>query len=317
MGTHGRGVIIIDDISPLRELNQTVLAKDLHFFETKPFTMVEESGFSGSFGAETQFVGANKSTAARIVYYLKKRHTFGKMTMEVQDMQGNKITSLDAGKSKGINVVNWNFNTSNPKMAQAKTLSFGGFTSPRVPAGKYKIVLKKGKDTYEHVIEAKYDESSITTLEERKAQEALTQTLFNMVEDLAYMVYEVNEIQDKAKEIVKSNPKGKKAAENLDNALEELRKDLVITTGDNYVASAEPELREKMGELYSNVASSYDRVSGAHKQNFELISEEFSQAQTHYKEIMNKEGKKFMSFLEKNDIAKPEIQSKEDFLKKD
>ena len=317
MGTHGRGVIIIDDISPLRELDQSILAKDVHFFNTKPFTMFEESGFSGNFGSETQFVGANKSTAARIVYYLKKRHTFGKMSMEVQDMQGNKITSLDPGKSKGINVVNWNFNTTNPKMAQAKTLSFGGFTSPRVPAGSYKIVMTKGKDTYETIIEAKYDESSITTLADRKEQEALTQTLFSMVEDLAFMVYEINQIQDKAKDVMKNYPKGKKDAEKLDNALEELRKDLVITTGDNYVASAEPELREKMGELYSNVASSYERGSGAHKLNYELISDEFSKAQDRYQAIKNKEGKKFMSFLEKNDIAKPEIQSKEEFLKKD
>ena len=317
MGTHGRGVIIIDDISPLRELNQEILTKDVHFFKTEPFTMVEESGFSGSFGAETQFVGANKSTSARIVYYLKKRHTFGKMSMEVQDMEGNKVTSLDAGKSKGINVVNWNFNTSNPKMAQAKTLSFGGFTSPRVPAGKYKIVLTKGKDTYETVIEAKYDESSITTIAERKEQEALTQTLFDMVEDLAYMVYEINEHQNTAKDVIENHPKGKKAAEKYFNSLEALRKDLVITSGDNYVASAEPELREKMGELYSNVATSYDRVSGAHKLNFELISEEFSKAKMRYEEIKNKEGKKLMSFLEKNDIAKPEVQSKEEFLKKD
>ena len=31
MGTHGRGVIIIDDISPLRELNQEVLSKESTF----------------------------------------------------------------------------------------------------------------------------------------------------------------------------------------------------------------------------------------------------------------------------------------------
>ena len=31
MGTHGRGVIIIDDISPLRELNADVLTKKVHF----------------------------------------------------------------------------------------------------------------------------------------------------------------------------------------------------------------------------------------------------------------------------------------------
>jgi photosystem II stability/assembly factor-like uncharacterized protein len=317
MGTHGRGVIIIDDISPLRELNQNVLAKDVHFFETKPFTMVEDSGFSGNFGSETQFVGGNKNTAARIVYYLKKRHTFGKMTMEVQDMQGNKVLSLSPGKSKGINVVNWNYNTYSPIMAQAKTLSFGGFTPPRVPAGQYKIVLKKGKNTYEHLVDLKYDEKSLTTLAERKDQEKLTGTLFNMVEDLAYTVYELNGIQEKAQEVIDKNPKGKKQAQKLYDALEALKKDLVITTGDNYVASAEPELREKMGDLYANVASSYDRVSGAQKLNFELISEDWNKAKARYQAIMDKEGKKFMSFLEKNEIAAPKLKSKEEFLKKD
>ncbi len=317
MGTHGRGVIIIDDISPLRELNQEVLAKDVHFFKTVPFTMVEESGFAGSFGAETQFVGRNKSTSARIIYYLKKRHTFGKMKMEVQDMDGNKISTLTPGKSKGINVVNWNFVSTAPKMAEGKTLAFGGFTPMRVPAGNYKIVLTKGKKTYEHIINLKYDNSALTTLEERKEQEALTKTLFDMVEDLAYMVYEIGETQAKAKAVIQDHPKGKKSAQKLWDALEGLREDLVITTGDNYVASAEPELRERMGDLYSSVAGSYDRVSDARKRNFELISEEFSKEKDRYAAIMAKEGKKFMNFLEKNDIDKPAVKPKEEFLKKD
>jgi len=316
LGTHGRGVIIIDDISPLREINQEVLAQDLYFFNSKPYTMTEESGFAGSFGAETQFVGQNKSDAARIVYYLKKRHTFGKMTMEIQDMDGNKIASLNPGKSKGINVVNWHFNTFNPKMAAAKTIAFGGFISPRVPAGNYKIVINKGKESYEQIIETRYDENSITTLADRKEQEALTTTLFNMVEDLAYIVYELGETQTLTQSIMDTNANGKKQAKKLFNALETLRKDLVVTSGDNYVASAEPELREKMGDLYSNVASANDRVSGAHKQNFELISEDFNQALKRYESIMQKEGKKFYSILEKNNIALPIIQSKEEFLKK-
>ncbi len=316
MGTHGRGVIIIDDISPLRELTPEVMSKEVHFFETKPFTMTEASDFSGSFGAETQFVGENKNTNARIVYYLKKRHTFGKMEMEIQDMNGNRITTIAPGKSKGLNVVSWNFTGTNPKVAQAKTLTYGGFASPRVPAGNYKVVLTKGNETYTHEIEVKYDDKSITTLEQRKEQEALTKKLYNMVEDLAYMVYEITETQAKASEVIANNPKGKKDAQKLFDALENLRKDLVITTGDNYVASADPELREKMADLYSNVATNFNKVSGASQANFELIAEDFSKEKKRYDEIMAKEGKKFNSFLEKNNIPKTELQSKEDFLKK-
>ncbi|GER59290.1 hypothetical protein ULMA_13980 [Patiriisocius marinus] len=317
MGTHGRGVIIIDDISPLRELNQQVLAEDVHFFDSKPFVMVEDSGFAGSFGAETQFVGQNKSTAGRIVYYLKKRHTFGKMTLEVQDMDGNVMTKLDAGKSKGINVVNWAFNTRNPVMAAAKTFNNGGFTSPRVPEGQYKVVLKKGKNSYEKVIETKYDASSITTVKERKEQEALTQELFNMVEDLAYMVYEIGEMQTKAKEVIDANGAGKAEAQNLWDTLEALRTDLVITTGDNYVAAADPELRERMGDVYSKVATNYDRVSGSVRKNYELIQEDFSKEKVRYEKIKDKEGKKFMKVLEKNNLGAIEMKTKAEFLTKD
>jgi photosystem II stability/assembly factor-like uncharacterized protein len=317
MGTHGRGVIIIDDISPLRELSQEVLAKKVHFFKTEPFTMVEESGFSGSFGAETQFVGPNKSSAARIIYYLQKRHTFGKMTMEIQDMQGNKISKLSPGKSKGINVVNWNFNTSSPKMAAAKIFTNGGFTSPRVAEGTYKIVLTKGKETYEHIIETSYDSSSLSSVSDRKKQESLTKELYDMVEDLAYMVYEIGNYQTSAKKIIDANGKGTKEAQKYWDTLEALRTDLVITTGDRYVGAAEPELRERMGDLYSNVATSYDRVSGALIQNYELIKGEFATEKSRYQKIQGKEGKKFMKVLEKLEIKTPEMKSKEDFLSKD
>jgi len=316
MGTHGRGVIIIDDISPLRELSQKVLAEDVHFFNTKPFVMNENSGFSGSFGSETQFVGQSKSTSARILYYLKKRHTFGKMRMEVQDMEGNKITSLSPSKSKGINVISWDFTTNTPKMAEGKTLTFGGFTSPRVPAGKYKIVMTKGKKTYEHTIEVIYDKKSPTTLAERKEQEALTQTLFNMVEDLAYMVYEINGTMDTAKEVIKDYPKGKKTAQKTYDALNTLLKTLVVTTGDNYVATADPEIREKLGDLYSGVASNYGKVSPSRIDNFELISEELNDAKTKYQAIKNKEVKKLYTFLEKNEIPLPALKNKEEYLKK-
>ena len=233
--------------------------------------------------------------------------------MEIQDMEGNKLATLSPGKSKGINVVDWSFNTTNPKMAEAKTLSFGGFTSPRVSAGKYKVVLNKGKETYEHIIETKYDDTAMTTLADRKKQEALTKEMFDMVEDLAYMVYEIGEMQDKAQDVIKNNPKGKKVAQSLYDALEDLRTDLVVTTGDNYVASAEPELRERMADLYSNIATSYDRVSGAQLQNYELIKEEFEKEKVRYAEIKNKEGKKFMKFLEKNEMDLT-MKTKEDFL---
>ena len=57
-----------------------------------------------------------------------------------------------------------------------------------------------------------------------------------------------------------------------------LKKNLVITTGDNYVGAAKKQLREKMADLYSKVASSYDVPSSNELDNLELIENEMASA---------------------------------------
>ena len=277
MGTHGRGVIIIDDISPLREINEENLSNKLYFFDRDKFEIQEFGGFSDSFGRETQFFGANPSLSCEIQYLLPKRHTFGKMSMEIQDMDGNKITTLNPGKSKGINTVNWSYNMRTPKIAKAKTLSFGGFTSPTVPAGDYKVVIKKGRDTFEKVINVAYKNNAGLSDDDRKFQFETVMKLFNMTEELAYMVYVIDEL------ISNEN-----TDDQISSKLNELKKSLVITTGDNYVGAAKKQLREKMADLYSKVASSYDKPSANELDNLALIEEEMKSANKRYSKIIKK-----------------------------
>ena len=292
MGTHGRGVIIIDDISPLREINENSLSEKLYFFQKDKFEIQEFGGFSDSFGRETQFFGSNPSLSCQIQYILPRRHTFGKMTMEIQDMEGNKITTLNPGKSKGINTVDWNYNMRVPKIAKAKTLSFGGFTSPTVPAGKYKVVIKKGRDTFEKIIEVSYKNNAGLTDEDRKFQFETVMKLFNMTEELAYMVYVMDQVisDDSSDEKLKAK-------------FEELKKELVITTGDNYVGAAKKQLREKMADLYSKVASSYDRPSSNELDNLMLIEKEMKSGKNKYEKL-----------LKKVDLSYLSLKSYEDFI---
>ena len=277
MGTHGRGVIIIDDISPLREINETNLSNKLYFFERDEFEIQEFGGFADNFGRETQFIGANSSLSCQIQYLLPRRHTFGKMTMEIQDMDGNKLTTLNPGKTKGINTVEWNYNMRTPKIAKGKTLSFGGFTSPTVPAGKYKVVIKKGRDTFEKTIDVTYKNNAGLNEDDRKFQHETVMKLFNMTEELAYMVYVIDEL------ILNENTN-----ESTRSELNELKKSLVITTGDNYVGAAKKQLREKMSDLYSKVASSYDKPSANELENLALIENEMKSANKRYSKILKK-----------------------------
>ncbi len=313
MGTHGRGVIIIDDISPLREITQEVLLKDVHFFTSNPTTILEESGFGGG-STERQFVGPNRSRNAKIIYYLKKRHIFGKMAMEVQDMNGNKLIDLGPGKSKGINVVTWNYQIKQPKMAKGKTFTFGGFTSPRVPAGKYKVVFTKGKETYETEIELQADPNSALTAAERQELHETTMKLYNMSQELAYLVYEIDETIAKAEEVAASGKSGGKVTAPIISELNALKETLVITTGDNYVGSADPQLREKLADLYSKVAAGFAKPSPSEMENLKLLESQYNKAKLDFSSIKSKRVGKMTQFLEKNQLPPVALKSFEEFI---
>lgn len=314
IATHGRGIIIIDDISPLRQLTEEILNKDFHFFKTRPTVINESNGFGGA-STETQFVGANASTAARILYYQKRRHTLGKMTLEIQDANGNKIIELNPGKAKGINIVEWYYSTKPPKMAAAKTFAFGGFTPMRVPAGIYKVVIQKGKETYTNDLVIEYDKKSDIPLADRQFQQATARKLYNMAEELAYVVYELDETLKAADALKTKNPSTAKTVTPFINELTKLKETLVVTKGDNYVGSAEPQLREKMAELYSKVAQNFHKPNTAELDNLEAIENRFMAAKAEFKKIKDKHLARVTGLMKKNGMEPLNLKPFEAFIK--
>ena len=313
MATHGRGIIILDDISPLRQVNQDILKKEVHFFDTKPFVIEEQSSFGGT-ASELEFVGPNPNTSAQLVYYLKKRNTFGKMDLEIQDMKGNKIVTLAPGNQKGINIVTWGFNTKNPKLATAKTLSYGGFTAPRVPAGTYKAVLTKGKETYVKEFQVVNDPKSVISEAERNKQAETTKMLFDKNEELAYMVYELDEMISLNKKIMEKDPKSAKTNGKIDSELNSLKNTMVVTTGDMYVGAAEPQLREKLSTIYATVASQFDAPSPSQISNIENVMDKFNTAASGFKDLKGKYKSKLMEQAAKLQIPFS-LKSFEEYLK--
>ena len=315
MGTHGRGVIIMDDVSPLRQITEEIMTEKLHFMKVGSFEMSEKSSFGGTSTA-TQFVGSNPSTNARIVYFLPKRHTFGKMSMWVEDQEGNFISKLTPGKKKGINIVDWGFRSNVPVVAKGKSFTMGGFTAPRVPAGEYNVMILKGKDTFETKIQVEYPKNSVFTLSERDLQFKTTKKMYNMVEELAHMVYQINLYIDHAIKASEANPKLKKKADKLIAELTALKEGLVITRGDNYVGTVEPELREKMADAYGAVAGYYGAPSETQLQNITLIENEMIEARKSFESIKNGSMKKYVQLLMLNEMQIPTIKSYENFVKK-
>ena len=317
IATHGRGIIILDDITPLQALNTEIITKTLHFFDSKPFTMSEKSSFGGT-SSEVQFVGDNPKTDAQIKYLLPKRHTFGKMTMEILDADGKLITTLQAGKQKGINTVEWGFNNQSPKVAKGKTIAGAAMFAPRVKAGKYKVRITKGNDVFEKEIEVQYDPKSPFTLDERIAQQKVTQQLFDFTQNLAYLVFQIDSWDATIDQFNAKNSAPHKSVQTLNKELDELRDKLVVTKGDNYVGAGEPKLREKLGDIYSSIGSYFGAPSSTQLENIQMLKSQFDEATKQFEKIKIGSLKNFEKELSKNTtVQAPKISSFEEFLKLD
>src|SRR5262249_5877905 len=121
IATHGRGIYILDDLTPLRSLTPDVLAKDAALLPSRPSVLVipnSEQRFDG----DTDYSGENLSEGATITYYLKKRHLIGDLRVEVMDAKGNVLQRIDGTKRRGVNRVRWAARLKGPKMPAAANL---------------------------------------------------------------------------------------------------------------------------------------------------------------------------------------------------
>ena len=72
VGTHGRGIYILDDITPLQQMSQKVMDSEATLFEVRPGTIWQNDPRLGRYwGGAKLFRGTNPAPGTAISYYLK------------------------------------------------------------------------------------------------------------------------------------------------------------------------------------------------------------------------------------------------------
>jgi hypothetical protein len=91
---------------------------------------------------------------------------------------------------------------------------------------------------------------------------------------------------------------------------------LVITTGDNYVGTAEPQLREKISKLYGIVVSNYEAPSPAQVESKSDLAAELGKAKTGFDAISAKYAKNLDNAVKKGLVATAQIDDFKTFIEK-
>jgi hypothetical protein len=137
VGTHGRSIYIIDDITPLQQLSEAVMSTDAHLFDVRPATRwVEDTMLSRGLGGAKHFRAANPLPGTAISYYLKSPAT-GDVKITIADARGAVVRELNGTNEAGINRVQWNLAPNPPPGAG---LGRGGSGGGRGRGGSQFIV---------------------------------------------------------------------------------------------------------------------------------------------------------------------------------
>jgi photosystem II stability/assembly factor-like uncharacterized protein len=290
VATHGRGIWIIDDITPLRSLTPVVIAKEAAFLPGRPAQQRINAHGGWPEGSAT-FSGPNPPAGAWVSYYQAKRHIFGRMKLEVFDSEGKLVDTLPSNSRRGISRVTWDMRLKAPRVPPAATLAEDASRGPRVIPGTYTVKLTRGNDTYTENIVVGMDPRAKYTLEDRKANFAAVMRVYDLLGDMSYDVDRINGVrlalQDRAG-LLPKDPALAKQLQDLSAKVDEIRKKIVATKEGGAV-TGEERIREKTTDLYGTLIGYEGRPADYQVARIDSLKKELADVESEFDTFVAKE----------------------------
>ena len=263
IATHGRGIWIVDDITPLRALNDDILGREAAFVAGRPVQQ-RLQGRGGWVEGDASFVGPNPPGGAVITYYQRTRHLFGPLQLQVLDASGKVLETIPATKRRGLNRVSWSMLVAPPRVPRAASLAFNAAQGPRVVPGPYTVRLTKGSETIETKLDVGLDPRADFDLAGRRVQFEAAMRVHAL---FGRMSADVDRIEA-------ARAKAGKDARRL-GRLDEARKKIVATKEGGAI-TGEERLREHADSLYGAILSWEGRPARYQVERIETLERELA-----------------------------------------
>ncbi len=169
VGTHGRGVWVLDDLAPLLAAAGGSVAGDVALFAPRTAIAWRLYDHKGDTGHKV-FLGKNPPEGALLSYFLKAKPAEGeKVSLKIADASGTVVRELkEIPALAGVNRTNWDLRTEPPVKPSPDTPSFfGPPQGPLVPPGTYTLTLAAGAHTVMGQVQVEEDPRLTLTAGER------------------------------------------------------------------------------------------------------------------------------------------------------
>jgi len=217
LGTHGRSIWILDDLTPIRDWTKEIAGRPAHLFAPRPAIRWEHRSSFHEDGA-----GENPPQGAVIAYALREK-TDGAITLEILDPAGTVVRTLSSKKEPsevedddpdapyhpakkavltteaGVQRVAWDLGyESATKIKKAKTEG-DPEAAPRVVPGTYTVRLTVGGKALTAPLEVRPDPRLSVPQADIEAQVGFARQAQAQVTRLAGLVAQIRSVRDQVK----------------------------------------------------------------------------------------------------------------------
>jgi photosystem II stability/assembly factor-like uncharacterized protein len=330
VGTYGRGIWILDDITPLQQLKTEVISKEAYLFEPRPaYRFFRVAG--GSFCRPQAFIH----------YWLKEKGQ-DKVCIKITDSKGNLVKELSGPAEAGINRLVWSIRhyaanpaklrtppPGNPHVVEEKRflrrwekegwfpiLSWGssaGFRGFLAAPGNYTITFKYGKIIQDQTLVVKKDPRSAGNLAGIYAQEALQKSIRTELNRVSSMVNRIEWVKRQLFEMsqmikqTKGSKKVLKEIRDFNLKLQSLEDELfqpILAEGDSKSFRNPQKLYCKLSVLSGDVGDSLDFAPNKQQMEvFELLRKGVQKQASSFEKLMKSDLEELNTFLMKEGLT--------------
>jgi photosystem II stability/assembly factor-like uncharacterized protein len=184
LGTHGRSVIILDDISALERGGARSTSQAPQLFPLRVATQVYQWRDVPARGDRT-FSAPNTPVGALLTYALPAGDSSA-ARIQVRAANGSVVRELRGPGGAGLHRVVWDLRGQLPIVPTAKDSGYYGTPrAPFVPIGQYTVKLTSATGSAEQTLEVRADPRSLATPESMRARAAVVARIDSVLREMA------------------------------------------------------------------------------------------------------------------------------------
>lgn len=319
VATYGRGFWILDDLSPLQQLNAGIRESAAALFPPRPAYRFRNTVVPFSMGDDPT-AGQNPPYGAAINYYLKSPAA-GDVKIRIENAKGETVRTLTGTNVAGVNRIYWDLRTeptsevrlrTSPEYAPEIRVGAAGMRlapdgariSVLMPPGTYTVKLSGAGTELSQPLVIKKDPNSAGSDADINTQSAMLFELRSDLDSAAKMVNQIEVIRGQLDKLLASgsqvSPAILKAAASFDKKLIAIEENLIqrrLTGQGQDTVRWPPKLISKLNYLAGGVGGADFAPTNQHREVHALFKAQLASHRKRLDELLADDLKDFNRLL--------------------